>query len=214
MALAVSNKDAFVISVIKLAKVKHCQQAVFRQEWVKCLHLLEWEKMMASVFKKIPFVRLCARLTMNFELLIALCDRINHLKKLACSVKNMSECIWQLLGDVLGCSEGILESSETLVAGSQKVFGRSWVGFASFKIDLERLFGPFGLTEVILNRFWNEFGAKMTPKTVPQGQKKMIWNANRIHACVQTAKADFERPSHENSWFWDVQRCPNSFARA
>ena len=58
------------------------------------------------------------------------------------------------------------------MAGFRKVFGRSWVDFASFKIDLECLFGPFGLAEVILNRFWNEFGAKMTPKTVPQGQKK------------------------------------------
>ena len=50
-------------------------------------------------------------------------------------------------------------------------FGLSRVGFASFKIDLERLFRPFGLIEVILNRFWNEFGAKMEPKTVFQGKK-------------------------------------------
>ena len=48
----------------------------------------------------------------------------------------------------------------------------SWVGFGSFKIDLGRLCGPFGLMEVILNRFWNEFGAKMPPKAVPQEEKK------------------------------------------
>ena len=74
----------------------------------------------------------------------------------------------------MGGSEGILESSETLVAGSREGFGRSWVGFASFKIDLGRLCGPFRLMEVILNRFWNEFGAKMTSKTVPQGEKKTV----------------------------------------
>ena len=53
------------------------------------------------VFYKIRFVRLCARVTVNSELLTALCDRINHLKNWLVQLKNMSECIWKLLGDVL-----------------------------------------------------------------------------------------------------------------
>ena len=54
------------------------------------------------VFYKIRFVRLCARLTMNSELLTALCDRINHIKNWLVQLKNMSERVGKLLGDVLG----------------------------------------------------------------------------------------------------------------
>ena len=45
------------------------------------------------------------------------------------------------------------------------------MGFATFKIDLGRLLGPFGRVKVILNRVWTDFGAKMKPKISFQGEK-------------------------------------------
>ena len=97
-------------------------------------------KMLASfVFCKIRFVRLCARLTMNSELLTALCDRINHIKNWLVQLKNMSECIWKLLGDVLGGLESVPEPFWSLLRPPWERLGRllgalGWVSGASKSI--------------------------------------------------------------------------------
>ena len=112
---------------------------------------------------------------MNYELLIAMCDRINHLKNWFVQLKNKSECIWKLLGDVLGGLKCVPEPFWSLLrpplGASWAPLGRSWVDFGSFKIDLGRLLEPFGRVKVILDRFWIDFGAKMRAKISFQGEK-------------------------------------------
>ena len=91
MALLVSDKDAFEISVIKLAKVKALSSGSVSTGVSKLAFLyLNAKKMLASfVSYKIWFARLCARLTMNYELLTALCDTnwYQPPQNLACSVE-------------------------------------------------------------------------------------------------------------------------------
>ena len=68
----------------------------------KCafLYLNEKEKCWAVFFARYALLECSELLTMNYELLIAMSDSINHLKKLPVQLKNKSECIWKLLGDV------------------------------------------------------------------------------------------------------------------
>ena len=106
--------------------------------------------MLASfVFCKICFVRQCAPLTMNYELLIAMCDRINHLKNWFVQFKNKSECVWMvinLLDDVLDGLKvelgaaleplvrllgGVLGCYRKRLGGSWELQSRSWVRLES-----------------------------------------------------------------------------------
>ena len=136
--------------------------------------------MVASVFKKIRFVRLCARLTMNSELLIALCDRINHLKKLACSVKNMSECIWQLSGDVLGGLKSVPKPFWNLLRPFWEglgwfLGGLGWVLRASKSI-LSASSGLFGSSKWS----WIDFGMSLEPKWNPKPSSKEKKNRSEM----------------------------------
>ena len=164
--------------------------------------------MLASfVFCKICFVRLCAPLTMNYELLIAMCDRINHLKNWLVQLKNKSECIWKLLGDVwevwnrswsrFGASKdplgSVLSASWDLLGRFWELQNRSWAhlkGFWARQSDLGS----------IVEWFWSQnWSQNLLPR-----RNNLIWNASKIHVCARTPKADFERPSHENWRFWDI----------
>ena len=101
--------------------------------------------MLASfVFCKICFVQLCELWTMSYELLIAMSERINHVKNWPVQSKNKSECIWKLLGDVLGRLKSVpepvwsllgfpwehigrvLAAVERVLEGSKSILGGSW----------------------------------------------------------------------------------------
>ena len=115
--------------------------AVFRRGVSKraFLYLNEKKNVGLFCFCKICFVRQCAPLTMNYELLIAMCDRINHLKNWFVQLKNKSECIWKLLGDVLGGLKSVPEPFWSLLRPPWERLGRllgalGWVLGASKSI--------------------------------------------------------------------------------
>ena len=88
------------ISVLKLTQVKALSSGNFSTTVSKraFLYLNENEKYWpVFVLGKIYFVRLCELLTMNYELLIAMSDRINHLKNWPVQLENKSECIWMVI---------------------------------------------------------------------------------------------------------------------
>ena len=112
------------------------------------------------VFHKIRFVRLCARLTMNSELLTALCDRINHLKNWLVQLKNMSECIWKLLGDVLGGLKSVPKPFWS-------VLGRVWVSWGCPGASCGR---PGG----VLGRLGSKKVANMAPTWLPKRSQNRL----------------------------------------
>ena len=106
--------------------------------------------MLASfVFCKICFVRQCAPLTMNYELLIAMCERINRLKNWFVQLKNKSECIWKLLGDVLGGLKSVPEPFWSLLRPPWERLGRL----------LGALGWVLGASKSILGASWSLLGA-------------------------------------------------------
>ena len=173
-----------------------------------CLPLLEWEgKMLGFFFCKICFVGMFW--TLDHELRTVNCNVWQHQppKKLPVQLKNKSECIWKLLGDVwevwnrswsrFGASKdplgSVLSASWDLLGRFWELQNRSWAhlkGFWARQSDLGS----------IVEWFWSQNWSQ----NLPPRRNKLIWNASKIHACAQTPKADFERPSYENWRFWDV----------
>ena len=152
---------------------RHSRVATFRWEWVN-VPSFAWmrKRLLASfVFCKICFVRLSAPLTMNSSVW-----PYETPQDLACALEKYDRMRvggsgWRL-GRFEVCLKATLESSATLLGASWAPLGHCWMGFATFKIDLGRLLGPLGRVKVILNGFWNDFGAKMKPKISFQGDKK------------------------------------------
>ena len=86
---------------------------------------------------------------MNYELLIAMCDRINHLKNWFVQLKNKSECIWKLLGDVLGGLKSVPEPFWSLLRPPWERLGRL----------LGALGWVLGASKSILGASWSLLGA-------------------------------------------------------
>ena len=180
-----------------LRRWKHCQVPVFRQEWVKCLPLLELEKMLASLVYKIRFVRLCARLTMNSELLTALCDRINHLKNWLVQLKKSQNAfgsflmtsweVWSLSWSNFGVFWDpllrVLGVFCALLGGFCELQNQSWAPLEAFwarKSDLES----------ILEWFW----PKMKSKTFFQGEKRQSEMRIRFTRALKQQKLILNEP--------------------
>ena len=113
---------------------------------------------------KICFVGLSEVLTMNYELSIAMPDRIIHFK----IYQNAFGSFLVTSGRFEIGLRAVLEPPRTPLGASYPPLGSVWAGFGSFKIDLGSILMAFGRVKVILDRLWNDFAAKIGAKISPQ----------------------------------------------